>query len=75
MNIKVTIKHGAGNEFELEVSEGATLDTLLKNVTVVSVCGSHNSARVNGTVEGLESTLRSGDVVEPQTKANDKGSR
>ena len=73
MNINVTIKHGAGNEFPLDISEGATLGTLLENVTVTSICGTHNAARVNGTVCDIGTTLRSGDVVEPMTKANEKG--
>ena len=71
--MKVKVTHGVSTQFEIEVPDDATVETVLDNDAVVTVCGKHNGARVNHAEMPASAPLSEGDEVEPFTKANDKG--
>jgi hypothetical protein len=70
--MKVTVKHGVDTKFDIEVPDGATVETVLKDNTVVTVCGEHGAARVNSADAKVDTLVKEGDVLEPVTVANEK---
>ena len=73
--MKVKITHGTDTKFEIEVPEGATVQTVLGNNKVVTICGEQGAARVNTTEVPVNTEVYDGDTIEPVTVANEKALR
>lgn len=70
--MKITIKQGVDNEFSIDVPNGATVETVLHNADVITICGEQGAARIAGTEVPTDTVVKDGDVIEPVSKANEK---
>jgi hypothetical protein len=70
--MKINIVQGVDEPVTIDVPEGATVSAVLGIADVITLCGEHGSARVNGTEVPVDAPLKDGDTFEPVSKANEK---